>query len=90
MDWEHVLTNSVKNGSIRALYLSKIPVLKNCDNWRLVEPLGLIDYSTKHAHYKGALVHYKSNIYFVPEKIWMAVNEFLSTKIHKNITVIPE
>ena len=40
MEWQKILADSVQDGKIKELHLKKIPVLKTCDNWREVEPIG--------------------------------------------------
>jgi hypothetical protein len=72
-----MLCDSVKDGTIRKLHLRKIPVLRNCENWNDVRILGSVSYHTKTAQYNGVMVHLNGNIYFVKEKTWIAVQEFL-------------
>jgi hypothetical protein len=88
MDWEVILRDSVKEGNIRALHLTKIPVLKNCTNWRDVEILGEIDYQSKKALYQGVLVKLKGKIYFVTRPVFYAVSEYLNIKRLHKITVV--
>lgn len=68
MEWEKVLRDAVQNGTIKELYLKKIPSLKTCDDWKKVQEIGLVDHKTKYAHYKGALVKYGERLYFVNEQ----------------------
>ncbi|HRX14972.1 MAG: hypothetical protein JXK07_07275 [Spirochaetes bacterium] len=90
MEWEKLLRNSVKDGTIRELYLRKIPVLKNCDNWNKIEPIGYIDTPMKYTHYKGILVMYQDRIFFVTSKTMEALSEFVKWNIRNKIRVIPE
>ena len=90
MEWEKILIDAAKDGSIRELYLGKIPHLKTCNNWRDVEPIGWIDYQMKHAYYKGGLVKLNDRIYFVKEQTIDAISEFVKLKFSQNITVIKE
>ena len=90
MEWESILADAVKDGAIRELHLGKIPHLKTCNNWRDVEPIGLIDYQMKYAHYKGGLVKLNDKIYFVKEQTISAISEFVKLKFTQNITVIKE
>ncbi len=88
MEWEKLLADSVVDGKIRELYLSKIPVLKTCNNWKEVEPLGWVDYKMKYSYYKGALVKLNGKIYFVPEKVVNALAEFVKWKLSHRIEVV--
>jgi hypothetical protein len=90
MEWQTILAESVVNGSIKEIYLSKIPVLKTCNNWREVEPLGWVDYPMRHSHYKGMLVKLNNKIYFVPEKIITALSEFITWKNAVQIRVVKD
>lgn len=87
MEWEKLLRNAVKDGAIRELHLRKIPVLKNCDNWNNVEPLGYVDAEMKYSHYKGILVKYQDRLFFVTSKTMEALSEFIHWKITKRIRV---
>ena len=80
-EWEKVLVDSVKDGKIRELYLGKIPVLKACNDWKLVQPIGSVDYQMSLAHYKGIIAKYKSKIYFIPENVVNALAEFVKWKV---------
>ncbi|MCS7206074.1 MAG: hypothetical protein NZ853_10295 [Leptospiraceae bacterium] len=88
MQWERILKDSVKDGTIRELHLRHIPTLKNCENWNDVEEIGLVDHRTKYAHYKGILVKYGERIYFVPEKRMQALAPYRPWKTKKVIKVI--
>ncbi len=90
MKWEKILIDSVKDGTIRALHLSKIPRLKTCDNWKDVEPIGWVDHKLKFAHYKGGLVKLNDNIYFVTDQTLNALSEFVTFKFPQKITVIED
>lgn len=90
MEWEKILVDSIVDGTIRELYLKKIPMLKTCDNWREVEPLGWIDYPMKFSHYKGSLVKLRGRIYFVPEKTINALSEFINWKFPRQIQVVKD
>lgn len=90
MDWDNVLKDSVKDGKIRALYLGKIPVLKTCDNWKIVEPIGWIDHQMKFTYYKGGIVKLYGKLYFVPEKVVAALNPYINIKFPHRIEVIDE
>ncbi|HPA72483.1 MAG TPA: hypothetical protein PKY31_09450 [Spirochaetota bacterium] len=90
MEWEKILADAVQDGSIRELYLGKIPHLKTCNNWREVEPIGWVDHQMKLAHYKGGLVKLNDRIYFVKEQTINAISEFVKLSFKHTITVIKE
>lgn len=90
MDWDNILKDSVKDGKIRELYLQTLPVLKTCDNWKLVEPVGWIDHQMKLSYYKGGIVRLYGKLYFVPEKTLNALSEYVSFKFPQKIIVTKE
>lgn len=79
-EWEKLLRDSVKDGAIKKTHLKKIPVLKNCTDWRDIEVLGSVDYKAKTVHYDGVMVHLHDKLYFVNRKTFNAVQEFLNIK----------
>ncbi len=87
MEWEKILADSVTDGKLKELHLKKIPVLKTCNNWREVEPVGWVDHQMKFSYYKGGLVKLKGNIYFVPEKTINALSEYINWKFPVTISV---
>jgi hypothetical protein len=88
MEWDSILQDVVQDGSIRELYLKRIPVLITCDNWKKVEPIGWVDHKTNLAYYKGGLVKLKGRIYFVSDKTIDALAEFINIKFKSKINVI--
>lgn len=90
MEWEKLLADSVKDGKIRELYLSKIPQLKTCNNWKEVVPIGLVDHKMKHSHYKGGLVMLNDKIYFVTDKTISALTEFVKFNFRQQIQVLED
>ena len=76
MEWERILRDSVKEGSIRELHLRKVPTLKTAENWNDVQEVGLVDHRTKYAHYKGILVKYGDRLFYVSEERMQALAPF--------------
>jgi len=89
-DWEKLLADSVKDGTIKELYLRKLPVLKTVDNWKKVELVGQVDHQMKYTHYKGGLVRLNGNLYFVQEKTIAALREFMKWDFPVKITVLKD
>ena len=87
MEWETILADAVKNGKIRELYLSKLPVLKTTSNWKKVELVGWVDHQLKYTHYRGALVHLNQKLYFVREATINALQSYLKWKVKNKIEV---
>ncbi len=90
MDWEHILSDSVKDGRIKELHLSKVPVLKTVDNWKSVELVGWVNHQMKHSLYKGGLVKVNGKLYFVREQTINALSEFMEWNFPQKITVYTE
>jgi len=90
-DWQHIIKNGVTDdGTLRELYLYKIPVLKTVDNWNDVIEIGKVDFRGKHAEYKGGLVNYAEKIYFVPDARLNALSPFRKWKFKTDIKIISE
>ena len=90
MEWEKILSDSVKDGKIRELHLRKLPMLKTTTNWNRVELIGWIDHQMKYTHYKGCLARLNDKLYFVRENTIKALSEFIDFKVSKKIQVIPD
>jgi len=90
MEWERILSDSVKDGKIRELHLRKLPLLKTTTNWKRVELIGWIDFQMKYTHYKGCLAKLNDKLYFVRESTIKALSEFIDFKVSKKIQVIPD
>ena len=88
MEWERILRDSVKDGTIRELHLRKVPVLKTCENWADVQELGLVNHQTKYAHYKGCLVKYGERLFYVSEDRMQALAPYRDWKAKNQIKVI--
>jgi len=89
-DWEKLLADAVKDGTIKELYLRKLPVLKTVDNWKKVELVGRVDHQMKYTHYKGGLVRLNGNLYFVQEKTIEALRAFMNWDFPVKITVLKD
>lgn len=90
VEWEKVLSDAAKDGSIKELYLRKLPLLKTTTNWKKVELVGSIDHQMKYTYYKGGLVKLNGRLYFVQQKTIDALREFMDWKFPKRIVVIVE
>ncbi len=90
MEWEKILRDSVKEGSIKELYLRRVPTLKTCDDWNKVKEIGLIDHKTKYAHYKGGLVKYGEGLFYVSEERLQALAPFRKWEFKTKIKVSAE
>ncbi len=88
MDWENIVRDSVQDGCIKAIHLSRVPVLKNCTNWRDVEVVGEVYHQSGSITYRGVLVRLKGNLYFVQQAVFDAVQQYLKIKNIPRIKVI--
>lgn len=88
LPWEKILRDSVKDGTIKRTHLNKIPVLKNCTNWKEIEVLGAVQCDSKTVHYDGVMVHHRGKIYYVKGKTWQALQEFLKIKKVEKLKVV--
>jgi hypothetical protein len=87
LEWDKILKDSVKDGTIRELHLRKIPSLKTCDDWNKVVEIGLIDYKGKYAHMKGGLINYGERIFFVSESRIEALSSFRKWNFKNKIRI---
>ncbi|MEQ9362623.1 MAG: hypothetical protein RIF32_00185 [Leptospirales bacterium] len=87
MQWEKILRDSVKEGTIRELHLRHVPVLKTAENWNDVKEIGAIDHRTKYAHYKGILVKYGERLFYVSEERMQALSPYRQWKVKGKIKV---
>ena len=88
MEWEKLLTDSVKNGQIKELHLRKLPLLKTTTNWKKVELVGWIEHQLKYTFYKGGLVKQNNKLYFVQDSTIKALQEFMNWDFPQKIQVI--
>ncbi len=88
MEWERLLTDSVKNGQIKELHLRKLPLLKTTTNWKKVELVGWIEHQLKYTFYKGGLVKQNNKLYFVQDSTIKALQEFMNWDFPQKIQVI--
>jgi len=72
-EWLKFIT---KKKSISEKKLKILPVIKTCDNWKKVIPLGLVEHSTGLSTYKGGVIEYNDKIYFMrKETMFILQNE---------------
>jgi hypothetical protein len=90
MQWEKLLSEAVKDGQIRELYLRKLPLLRTTTNWKKVELIGWIDHQMKYTHYKGGLVKLNDQLYFVQDKTINALQQYMDWTFPRRIIVIKE
>jgi len=85
---KEVIALIVKKSEIPETKLKKIPVLKNCDNWKKVLPLGLVDHLTNLTAYRGALVEYAGKLYFVRKETMAVLHHDINWKVPRLVKVI--
>jgi hypothetical protein len=90
MDWMLFLARSLEEGVVRELYLYKIPVLKNCENWGSVKEIGKVEFKGKHSDYRGAIVQYANSYYFLPNARIDALSPFRKWNFKKTLRVLTE
>jgi hypothetical protein len=87
MEWERILRDSVKEGTIRELHLRHVPTLKSAENWNDVKEIGMIDHRTKYAHYKGIIVKYGDRIFYVSEQRMQALAPYRTWDTRRKLKV---
>lgn len=77
-----------KKGVIPVRKLKALPVLRTCNNWNKVIPLGLINYRTPLTSFEGALMLYNDELYFVKKQTLQALQKVKKFKFGKVIKVL--
>lgn len=90
MEWERILSDAVKDGQIKELYLRKLPVLKTTTNWKKIELVGWIDHQMKYTHYKGGLIRLNGKLYFVQDKTIQALQQYMDWDFPRKIVVMKD
>ena len=85
-----ILAFVLKRYTIPESALKKVPSLKNCDNWKLVHPLGLVDHKTKMAYYRGALVELDGKLYFISKEMIAVLHQDRKWQFPRVIQVIKD
>jgi hypothetical protein len=86
--WQDLLRDSIKNETIKASTLRKIPQLKACPYWDRAIFLGRISHRVQFANYEGGLVKYDGRIYFVNRSQIEALSIYVRWDLRKNIKVL--
>ncbi|MDH5717553.1 MAG: hypothetical protein OEZ22_07925 [Spirochaetia bacterium] len=90
MDLQKLVTDGLEHNRIRELYLYKVPMIKNVEDWTKVQELGKIYFKGKHATFNGGLVKYGNNIYFISDTLIVSLTKYRKWKFSKEIQVVPE
>lgn len=80
----------LKNGSLPEARLTLLPILKTCDDWKKVLPLGLVDYRTLLAAYEGALVELDGKLYFVRRQTISALKDVRKWNFPRVVKIEPK
>jgi hypothetical protein len=88
--WQDLLRHSVKNETIKASTLRKIPQLKVCPYWDRAIFLGRLSFRVQFANYDGGLVKYDGRIYYVNLSQIEALSSFVHWDLKKHIAVIED
>jgi len=90
LEWESILRNVRRLGTVRHIELRKIPQLKTCNNWQAVEFLGRVRHTLPHAVYDGGLVLLDDRIYYINAKQIEVVSHFARFRnLGRIISVVP-
>ena len=76
LEWQSILRDAAKTGSVKLAELRKIPQLKTCDNWKEVTFLGRVRHTVAHAVYDGGLVKLADRIYYINSRQIQTVQRF--------------
>ena len=74
---DEILSVARKSGTISERQLTILPLLKNCDNWTRVKPVGRLRHRTLLAAYDGFLVELGGRAWFVRRETVAALGSAL-------------
>jgi|YelNatPaOPRAMG01_1025707.scaffolds.fasta_scaffold03941_6 hypothetical protein len=84
--------DAVKNDSIEANILTKLPELITCADWKLVEIVGKVNYVSPRTKivYDGLIVKYAGGLYYMRKKVADTLGQFdrRFLKVNKIINVL--
>ena len=82
------ITQILSKGKLPEKRLTLLPVLKTCDNWKKVLPLGLVDHHTRLVSYEGALVELDGRLYFVRRQTIAALRKARKWDFPRVISIV--
>ncbi len=82
-----IIQDALKHGSISERKLKTLSILKTCDNWKKVTPIGLIDHRTVLTSYQGILVELDKRAYFVRRETMLALKGEIRWNITRQIRI---
>ena len=89
LDWQTILRDAAKAGTVRLAELRKIPQLKTCDNWKDVTFIGRVRFTVPNAVYDGGLVKLADRIYYINTRQIETVRRFARFRnLDKMISVV--
>ena len=84
---DEILAAAKTKGVFSERKLTVLPLLKNCDNWKKVVPIGLIRHKTQIATYDGCLVELDGHAYFVRAETQAALKKEIAWGAIKTIRI---
>ncbi len=82
-----ILQDALKRGAISERKLKTLSILKTCDNWKKVTPIGLIDHRTVLTAYQGMLVELDKRAYFVRRETLAALKNEIKWNVTRMIRI---
>ena len=88
--WQEYLRGSIRNGTIRAAELRRIPILKSCPYWDQAEFLASVHYKAPFCVFDGGLVMYDGRLYFVTRSQIRALQPWVRWNLARTVTVVED
>jgi hypothetical protein len=82
-----IITDATREKKISERILVGLRTLATCNNWKKVNPLGLIDHKTALVNYQGMLVELDKRAYFMRKETVEALKKELKWKVTQVIRV---
>jgi hypothetical protein len=86
--WQEYLNHSIKNGTLKAAELRRIPVLRSCPYWDRAEYLATVYYKAPFCIFDGGLVRYDGRLYYVTKAQIRALAPWVKWNLDKTVAII--
>ncbi len=84
--------DAIKNDTLEAAILTKLPELVTCADWKKVEVVGRVNYISQRTKivYDGIVVKYAGGLYYVRKKVADTLGQFDKRffKVSKEIKIV--
>jgi len=84
---DNIISHAMTKGKISERELIGLRLLTTCNNWKKVNPIGIIDHKTVLTVYKGMLVELDKHAYFVRQEVVDAIKKSVKWNVTRVIKI---